>query len=377
MPTRFILTGLMATSLMLCASGPTGAQQRTGPLADRIQGKIAAQREQIEAAARAKAEAEIAARMAPQIRLAQTALNFFGFDAGAVDGAMGPQTRAAMEDYQAYLGYPVTGKLTESEAQFLVGAYQKAEADSATVERVAAAHPDGIKGLLIIYRDALAGDPAATAPTFAAPQVAAATPCAALPADGAGGQAADPGTVLTLQFCAARDVVIAASEALVAGIAGTAPDQVRQQCLDFEPSLVTLLAALPTSSPPEVIEQAAAFVELTGQSPEALSGIAETCLGVGYGGDRPQLALGSAVLLTALERGSFAEFPGHHLALGLGMEPNRDLARAWFEIAATSVDAPDRAEALRATLAQLNVASGGSPAPGVPNVPTFSTGKTD
>jgi peptidoglycan hydrolase-like protein with peptidoglycan-binding domain len=40
----------------------------------------------------------------------QTALNYFGFNAGAVDGQVGPTTRGAIERYQASMGYPVNGR---------------------------------------------------------------------------------------------------------------------------------------------------------------------------------------------------------------------------------------------------------------------------
>ncbi|RFU12881.1 hypothetical protein DZD18_09800 [Rhodobacteraceae bacterium W635] len=40
----------------------------------------------------------------------QTALNYFGFNAGAVDGQIGSGTRGAIERYQLVMGYPVNGR---------------------------------------------------------------------------------------------------------------------------------------------------------------------------------------------------------------------------------------------------------------------------
>jgi len=40
----------------------------------------------------------------------QTALNYFGFNAGAIDGQIGPGTRGAIERYQASMGYPINGR---------------------------------------------------------------------------------------------------------------------------------------------------------------------------------------------------------------------------------------------------------------------------
>ena len=40
----------------------------------------------------------------------QTALNYFGFNAGAIDGQIGRGTRGAIERYQASMGYPINGR---------------------------------------------------------------------------------------------------------------------------------------------------------------------------------------------------------------------------------------------------------------------------
>lgn len=44
-----------------------------------------------------------------QGRQTQTALNYFGYNAGVVDGQIGRGTRRAIEGYQATMGYPVNG----------------------------------------------------------------------------------------------------------------------------------------------------------------------------------------------------------------------------------------------------------------------------
>ncbi len=53
----------------------------------------------------------------------QIALNYFGFNAGVVDGQVGRRTRAAIERYQASQGYPINGRnLTPDQSEFLLGA---------------------------------------------------------------------------------------------------------------------------------------------------------------------------------------------------------------------------------------------------------------
>ena len=54
----------------------------------------------------------------------QTALNYFGFNAGPVDGQVGPMTRGAIERYQAAMGYPINGRAyTEYQNNQLMQAY--------------------------------------------------------------------------------------------------------------------------------------------------------------------------------------------------------------------------------------------------------------
>ncbi|MEP4037824.1 caspase family protein [Pseudophaeobacter sp.] len=81
----------------------------------------------------------------------QTSLNYFGFPAGSPDGVMGRKSRAAISQYQAYMGYPATGQLTEYERGFLTTSRQRALASGFQATQQANSHPDGSKILLKIY----------------------------------------------------------------------------------------------------------------------------------------------------------------------------------------------------------------------------------
>ena len=87
-----------------------------------------------------------------QNRDVQSALNAFGFPVGTVDGALGKRSRAAIGDYQGYMGYPATGQLTDWEREALVNSWQKfnAGAGNAYPRTMAAVGP---RGLLNIERD--------------------------------------------------------------------------------------------------------------------------------------------------------------------------------------------------------------------------------
>ncbi|MFL4471865.1 peptidoglycan-binding domain-containing protein [Tateyamaria armeniaca] len=86
----------------------------------------------------------------------QSSLNYFGFDAGTVDGRVGPATRRAISDYQRYMGYDATGNLTGFQQRLLTSSYLRAEAAGDSTLGIIAALPDGTKGLLKVYREELA-----------------------------------------------------------------------------------------------------------------------------------------------------------------------------------------------------------------------------
>ncbi|WP_299729640.1 peptidoglycan-binding domain-containing protein [uncultured Tateyamaria sp.] len=86
----------------------------------------------------------------------QSSLNYFGFDAGSVDGRVGPSTRRAISDYQRYMGYDSTGTLTTFQQRLLTSSYLRAEAAGDSTLGTIAGLPDGTKGLLKLYREELA-----------------------------------------------------------------------------------------------------------------------------------------------------------------------------------------------------------------------------
>ncbi|WP_136637161.1 peptidoglycan-binding domain-containing protein [Pseudooceanicola onchidii] len=87
-----------------------------------------------------------------QNREVQTSLNYFGFNAGGADGVLGGRSRAAISQYQAFLGYPATGHLTEYERTFLVSSYNRAQLGGPDVIKAMQRNPQGVKGLLAVWQ---------------------------------------------------------------------------------------------------------------------------------------------------------------------------------------------------------------------------------
>lgn len=351
-------------------------------------------------------------------REVQTALNHFGFPVGAPDGVLGSKSRTAIASYQAMLGYPPSGQLTDYERSILVTAYHRAVAGGPQVMQVAGSHPMGMKGLLLVQRDEMAGipsmqgnmavtsagaalpavPPAAVAPA-ALPALVAEPPPAAppaapqLPSFGAatmvslashcnqvalttsanGGYATlarmgDPSQALAEQFCLSRAAAIQQGEALTKALPGVTPQQIAEQCKAFGPVLKEHVNAVSLKPAAEVMTGVAGFVAGSGQSPAQLSGTSKICLGAGYAMDDMEVALGSALVLTALGEAGYAELAAHHLAAGIGATRRPDLALGWYEMAlgsgapALAGSTPDRAELIRKAVFQLNGRSEAPPA---------------
>ena len=331
----------------------------------------------------------------------QASLNYFGFNAGSVDGQLGRRSRAAISQYQAYMGYPATGQLTPFEQNLLITSYNRAQAGGYAVTQQIAANVDGTRGLLKTYRAEMAGQPPgvtaavpgtttvvvapqAVAPvqpvgttttttvTASAPQavqpVAPETTTAAAPGalpNFLGGDAqksltshcnsvalltntnggyttlasmTDPMQVMNEQFCLARTYAIATSEEMVAKVQGFTPDQIAAQYQQFGPAKKDHVAALSLKPLAEVRSGVSSFVLSTGMSPAQLTATAQICLGVGYRTDDMDVALASGLLLHALGQNVYAELMGHHLAQGFGTAQRVDMAKAWYEDSLNAVD---------------------------------------
>ncbi len=111
----------------------------------------------------------VASPQRQQNREVQSALNHFGFNVGAPDGAIGPRTRAGISQYQGYLGFPTTGQLTDFERTVLLSAYQRSQMGGPQVMRITNTHRDGMRGLLPTVRDEMMGGGGRSAGAYGLP----------------------------------------------------------------------------------------------------------------------------------------------------------------------------------------------------------------
>lgn len=318
-----------------------------------------------------------------QNREVQTALNYFAFPVGTPDGVLGRKSRAGISDYQAFMGYPVTGELTPGQREVLVNAFYRAQAGGAATEQAIASNPQGVRGLLTAF--AASAAPAA-ATTEAAGQLPAFLSQPTRPevlsvfcqqVDAATGGivpvSADAESVLSGQFCIARGMAIAESEALMDQITQYTPQEIAAQCRGFGPLLTDYVTALGQQTEAEVLERVSGWTLSSGVAPDALAGMARVCLGSGYAQDDLGLAIGSALVLSALGEMGYAELPGHHLAQGFGVPRRPDLALDWYDAALAapvpvfSAGDPGRTEQLRRAVQVVGGRSEGG------QLPAFAT----
>jgi peptidoglycan hydrolase-like protein with peptidoglycan-binding domain len=496
-------------SVGLCAVLAFGPAQRAAADGDVAAGLIGgiiggmlggAMQQQAQPQKTVKRSSGISSAQREQNRQVQEALNFFGFPVGTPDGALGPRSQAAIAQYQMFMGTPASGRLNDFEREFLTGAYYRAQAGGPDIQRELARNPDGMKGLLIVFRDEAAGGgtrlasaasgmppevadsvdeiaantdvaadqlmqrsgfiqladmngdgrtdylidtsvsgsaywcnaqsctvrvfvstpggyqrndfqaynatPAmfsclqgsctlnsapgttlATAATGTLPQVqdtttaAAAAPTPAVPAaqpvvstpdapaaapalptfmDQAPVQTAqielasrcnkiqltttqnggfttadtltDANFALSEQFCLLRSIAMAKSDEAMTQVQGYTPQQIADQCKSFGPALKPLVAGIAFEPRDASLQKAAAFIQSTGMPPAQISGIAATCLGVGYTVNDMDVAVGSAIILTATGQLGYGELVGHHLGMGFGTAARPDLAYDWYEL---------------------------------------------
>jgi hypothetical protein len=142
---------------------------------------------------------------------------------------------------------------------------------------------------------------------------------------------ADPAQALSEQFCLSRAAAIQQGEQMARAVPGVTPQQVAEQCKAFGPVLKDSVIAVSLKPSNEVLAQVSQFIAGSGMSPAQLSGTSKICLGVGYASDDMDVALGSALVLTALGEAGYAALPGFHLADGIGATRRPDLALGWIE----------------------------------------------
>ncbi|MBD3788643.1 MAG: peptidoglycan-binding protein, partial [Sphingomonadales bacterium] len=169
------------------------------------------------------------------------------------------------------------------------------------------------------------------------------TYCAAVKAKGGAAGApqtvaalSDPAQALGEQFCMAEAEATAQGIELAKGFTGFTPEQIAAQCRDFGALLADQVALLGTTPRDDMVASVQGWGAQSGMTEAQLAGTAKVCLSMGYSTDDMGVALGSALVLTGAGNMTYAEFLGHHLAGGVGIEAHPELAVDWYDLAANA-----------------------------------------
>ncbi len=336
-------------------------------------------------------------------REVQTALNYFGYNAGVVDGVIGRRSRAAISRFQKDMGFAADGHLEPHERDFLIGSYQRAiaVANQPPYNRILASR--GPRGLLRAFRDEQLGVATATPQP---PAARAALPAFDLAADAdarkpsrlcdeigvitaanggptAAGRVVDGTLALNEQFCMARSDAMAETARMETALKDLTPGQIAQQCRSLAQAMAPILADLGQQRPSRIIADTSALLRDSGKPMEQLTAAGQVCLGVGYRMDDAQLALAAAVLLTGGGRLGYGELVSHHLREGLGVDtPQPELAGDWMRLALNALrnggtPAPGQSADRLAVLSEASTAVaqvGGGAAAALPAFPVPNAG---
>ena len=322
-----------------------------------------------------------------QNREVQSALNNFGFEAGAVDGQLGRRSRAAIANYQSYMGYQPTGYLEDYQRGNLVSANQRLQAGGGAAYPEVVAN-EGTRGLLKAfqdpnyanrYRQNNAGVQSAgyqgqdnnqqgfnSVPLGTQPDQ---PPASFAPLDLSLGQAptsmashcdlvagiteanqgrvlpnqvADPEQALGEQFCEARTYAITQSQSLLSAARQT-ETQLATACGQIADAMAPATNQIGTQDVKLVATSAQQISNgLFNNDTNTASAYGQICLGLGYRQDDARMALGGATVLLSTGQMPYAEVMGHHLRWGFGTTRSPGASNGWYM---TALDAMEQGAA--------------------------------
>lgn len=304
-------------------------------------------------------------------RRVQSALNGVGFNAGGADGIVGPQTRNAMSDYQAHMGYPVTGELSEPQRQHLLAAHQQIKNGNAAARFPEVNRQEGPQGLVkalqnpayadefnqdqqpraVEARSANGDDDLVLPPALSKPSrvplsaSSMAEYCeltAGISQTNAGpmlaGNVTDADQALSEQFCDARSYAITQGNGLLNQLNGKT-GEFTDFCSKAAVRLAPAIAEIPTGDTKAVAIRAQEIMNPVFQSDmQAAATAGQICLGIGYRQDNAQIALAAATMMLASGKLSYNEVFGHHSRWGFGTAESKDTSEEWYLSAISAME---------------------------------------
>jgi len=316
--TKFTQTLLLALAIVLSIGTPEPAQaERGGGFLNNLFSGGQRGRDRRAAAAAQRAEN----------RAVQSALNFFEFNAGDVDGVIGNQSRLAIAGYQSLLGFPATGALADDEQAFLLSAHEQIlNGDEETKRQLLLNLVSTQEMLKTLYQGGSAAGAEVEEPATIAPapslQPSMQVFCANIGASG-------EGELVKAQFCNLRQLAGARGARLLESAPNSQPRaDVLAKCRVFAGAMAPFVGEIGSEPADVLLPIIKGWADGAGMTPATLARISETCLGVAYEADDSDVALASVLALSGLEDPVYIELTAYHIAFGLGFEGAEDADKA-------------------------------------------------
>nr|WP_321249119.1 peptidoglycan-binding domain-containing protein [uncultured Ruegeria sp.] len=311
-----------------------------------------------------------------QNRDVQNALNTFGFPVGNADGVLGRRSRAAIRDYQYFMGDPANGRLSQWERDTLINAWRKYQAGAGNAyPRLMAA--EGPRGLLKVERNpGYAGhygdgqqpqpypspqpeDGHIVAPNKSSPppivgelpkrigtpvkSVAGRCELVGATSKIQGGlihadNVTDHHQALSEKLCEARGLVITLGQSSQSHFA-VSETEMTEICNHIKATFSGTISALPGTPVQSTLDSARnANATLGLNMPQIARDYGEICTGMGYRMDDAEMALAGALSLTASGHAAYGELVGHHLREGFGTAEAPKASVEWYANAMTALE---------------------------------------
>ena len=264
----------------------------------------------------------------------QTALNFFELDAGTVDGILGQRSREAIKRFQTLMADEPTGRLSTSQQQFLLSAYEQASQSNENLQQKLSMGLISAEDILLAIKH---GTPLTTAlPAPPTGPLSMRNLCINI-------QAASPLDLVKAQYCNLRQLSMEHGDYLLeTALNADMLEPVVAGCQALTTELRPQFTSLTAMAQEAAIDEMTLMVDGAQTSGKKLSRQAQTCLGLAYQHDDSEAAFAALLLLSGLKDAVYIELTGYHIAFGLGPE-SQDPASAysWAEAALANLPESD------------------------------------
>lgn len=382
----FLKRGVMALTCAAVVFGlePAQAQNNGGIVLDIMREIIKQGGQRQQATPNRTRRTGISSAQRQQNRDVQSALNAFGYNVGLVDGSLGPKSRRAIGDFQAYMGMNPTGRLNDYERSMLLDSWRRYNAGGGQPYQDVIAR-EGMRGLPKAFNDPywlaefrknnggtqhtpqlpetevarVNPQPTNPQPTNPQPGGNFVIP----PIDLGGGEASvatycelisglmqanggptmpnvvrDPEQALGEQFCEARSFAITESQSLLSR-ARQSEDKMAGLCEQVSGAMSASVAGLENGDPKFVVGKAQEIANgLFKRDMGAAASYGKICLGIGYRRDQADIALAGATVLVAAGQGPYGEMLGHHLRQGFATVKSAPMAKEWYLSALSAME---------------------------------------